>query len=184
MTASIRNVDKVTDESTVKTPENHEESPTEEKKQDSAMTPEAQATPTEEEKQDLEIADILSERRRALFEPLEPVNNVNGKRPSAENLLPPPDFDSASYPRGWLIGKKRKLVNVDVVESMRRIAVQEMNRKVLFQSPHLSNALFCSMCVWREREARGVGGIASNISVLMHWQPHDHVFVCFQNPII
>ncbi|KAE9467685.1 hypothetical protein C3L33_00417, partial [Rhododendron williamsianum] len=114
MTASIRNVDKVTDESTVKTPENHEESPTEEKKQDSAMTPEAQATPTEEEKQDLEIADILSERRRALFEPLEPVNNVNGKRPSAENLLPPPDFDSASYPRGWLIGKKRKLVNVDV----------------------------------------------------------------------
>ncbi|KAJ0735952.1 putative protein heading date repressor 1 [Helianthus annuus] len=34
-----------------------------------------------------------------------------------------------TYPRGWLIGKKRKLVNVDVVESMRRIAVQEMNRK-------------------------------------------------------
>ncbi|XP_058226601.1 protein HEADING DATE REPRESSOR 1-like isoform X2 [Rhododendron vialii] len=127
--ASIRNVDKVTDESTVKTPENHEESPTEEKKQDSAMTPEPQATPTEEEKQDLEIAAILSERRKALFEPLESVNNVNGKRPSADNLLPPPDFDSASYPRGWLIGKKRKLVNVDVVESMRRIAVQEMNRK-------------------------------------------------------
>ncbi|KAF7135244.1 hypothetical protein RHSIM_Rhsim08G0203100 [Rhododendron simsii] len=127
--ASIWNVDKVKDESTVKTPESHEEFPTEEKKQDSAMTPEPQATPTEEEKQDLEIAAILSERRRALFEPLEPVNNVNGKRPSAENLLPPPDFDSASYPRGWLIGKKRKLVNVDVVESMRRIAVQEMNRK-------------------------------------------------------
>lgn len=71
----------------------------------------------------------LSERRKALFEPLEPVTNINGKRPSAESLLPPPDFDSASYPKGWLIGKKRKLVNVDVVESMRRIAVQEMNRK-------------------------------------------------------
>ncbi|XP_011034590.1 PREDICTED: uncharacterized protein LOC105132670 isoform X4 [Populus euphratica] len=51
------------------------------------------------------------------------------KRLSAESLLPPPDFDAASYPKGWLIGKKRKLVNVDVVESMRRIAVQEMNRK-------------------------------------------------------
>ncbi|KAJ0872713.1 putative protein heading date repressor 1 [Helianthus annuus] len=48
--------------------------------------------------------------------------DLNGRRPSAESLLPPPDFDSA-------IGKKRKLVNVDVVESMRRIAVQEMNRK-------------------------------------------------------
>jgi hypothetical protein len=48
-------------------------------------------------------------------------------------LLPPPDFESANYPKGWLIGKKRKLVNVDVVESMRRIAVQEMNRKVTFQ---------------------------------------------------
>ncbi|XP_073017952.1 protein HEADING DATE REPRESSOR 1-like [Primulina eburnea] len=43
--------------------------------------------------------------------------------------LPHPDFESASYPKGWMIGKKRKLVNVDVVESMRRIAVQEMNRK-------------------------------------------------------
>ncbi|XP_047340653.1 protein HEADING DATE REPRESSOR 1 [Impatiens glandulifera] len=72
---------------------------------------------------------VLSERRKALFEPLKPMRNINGKRPSAENLLPPPDFDSTTYPRGWLIGKKRKLVNVDVVESMRRIAVQEMNRK-------------------------------------------------------
>ncbi|KAG8379575.1 hypothetical protein BUALT_Bualt07G0103200 [Buddleja alternifolia] len=72
---------------------------------------------------------ILSEKRKALFEPLEPINNINGKRPSAESLLPPPDFETAAYPRGWLIGKKRKLVNVDVVESMRRIAVQEMNRK-------------------------------------------------------
>eukprot|EP00262_Sarcandra_glabra_P022071 TRINITY_DN9604_c0_g1_i2.p1 TRINITY_DN9604_c0_g1~~TRINITY_DN9604_c0_g1_i2.p1 ORF type:complete len:208 (+),score=51.63 TRINITY_DN9604_c0_g1_i2:74-697(+) len=70
----------------------------------------------------------LSDRRKALFEPLDPMN-TNGRRPSAELLLPPPDFDSTAYPRGWLIGKKRKLVNVDVVESMRRIAVQEMNRK-------------------------------------------------------
>ncbi|XP_066328731.1 protein HEADING DATE REPRESSOR 1-like [Miscanthus floridulus] len=67
----------------------------------------------------------LSEKRKALFEPLEP---INGKR-SAEILLPPPDFEPASYPKGWLVGKKRKLVNVDVVESMRRIAIQEMNRK-------------------------------------------------------
>ncbi|XP_028769830.1 protein HEADING DATE REPRESSOR 1-like [Neltuma alba] len=71
----------------------------------------------------------LSERRKALFEPLEPIKNINGRRPSAESLLPPPDFESANYPKGWLIGKKRKLVNVDVVESMRRIAIQEMNRK-------------------------------------------------------
>ncbi|CAL5210496.1 unnamed protein product [Lathyrus oleraceus] len=71
----------------------------------------------------------LSERRKALFEPLEPIKNINGRRPSAESLLPPPDFESANYPKGWLIGKKRKLVNVDVVEKMRRIAVQEMNRK-------------------------------------------------------
>ncbi|KAL6633392.1 hypothetical protein ACP70R_026063 [Stipagrostis hirtigluma subsp. patula] len=68
----------------------------------------------------------LSEKRKALFEPLEP---INGKRNSAEMLLPPPDFEPASYPKGWLVGKKRKLVNVDVVESMRRIAIQEMNRK-------------------------------------------------------
>ncbi|KAG6424407.1 hypothetical protein SASPL_114825 [Salvia splendens] len=86
-------------------------------------TPESSA----EEKQ--QEPNSLSEKRKALFEPLEPVINTNGKRPSAETLLPPPDFESASYPKGWLIGKKRKLVNVDVVESMRRIAVQEMNRK-------------------------------------------------------
>lgn len=74
---------------------------------------------------------VLSEKRKALFEPLEPITNLNGKRPTtdANSLLPPPDFESANYPKGWLIGKKRKLVNVDVVESMRRIAVQEMNRK-------------------------------------------------------
>lgn len=95
-----------------KSPNKQEEPPTEEKMQDSNAE-----------------RHVLSERRKALFEPLEP---MNGQRLSAEALLPPPDFDSASYPRGWLIGKKRKLVNVDVVESMRRIAVQEMNRKVLF----------------------------------------------------
>ncbi|KAK8514267.1 hypothetical protein V6N13_063169 [Hibiscus sabdariffa] len=108
--ASGRNLDKVTQEET------------------------ANVTPTKQEEQTLEqdnetdsaIASELSERRKALFEPLEP---INGRRPSAESLLPPPDFDAASYPKGWLIGKKRKLVNVDVVESMRRIAVQEMNRK-------------------------------------------------------
>lgn len=82
----------------------------------------------------------LSERRKALFEPLEPIMNSNGKRPSAESLLPPPDFDSTSYPKGWLIGKKRKLVNVDVVEKMRRIAIQEMNRKVSFTNTSLTSS--------------------------------------------
>lgn len=71
-----------------------------------------------------EDVEMMSERRRALFEPLGP----NGPK-SPDSLLPPPDFDVSSYPRGWVIGKKRKLVNVDVVESMRRIAVHEMNRK-------------------------------------------------------
>ncbi|KAJ9129313.1 hypothetical protein P3X46_033881 [Hevea brasiliensis] len=56
----------------------------------------------DEKMQEANALTELSELRKALFEPLEP---------------------------GWLIGKKRKLVNVDVVESMRRIAVQEMNRK-------------------------------------------------------
>eukprot|EP00249_Psilotum_nudum_P012909 c24041_g2_i1 orf=423-1088(+) len=69
---------------------------------------------------------VLSERRRALFEPLVP-KRKRGRSP--ESLLPPPDFEATSYPRGWVVGKKRKLVNVDVVESMRRIAVHEMNRK-------------------------------------------------------
>lgn len=94
-------------------------------------TPEKKETMMETDKivEPMTTTPVLSERRRALFEPLEPVTNVNGKRPSAESLLPPPDFESANYPKGWLVGKKRKLVNVDVVESMRRIAVQEMNRK-------------------------------------------------------
>lgn len=128
--ASVQNVEKATDDSSGKTPEKQQESLAEQKKQeDFEMAPENQETPTEGENQDAEMASLLSEKRKALFEPLEPITNINGKRPSAESLLPPPDFDSASYPRGWLIGKKRKLVNVDVVESMRRIAIQEMNRK-------------------------------------------------------
>lgn len=117
-TASGRNLDKVTEDhdSANKIWDKQEEPHDKDKTQDL----EAEVVPPE-----------LSERRRALFEPLEPVKNINGRRPSAESLLPPPDFDATAYPRGWLIGKKRKLVNVDVVESMRRIAVQEMNRKVL-----------------------------------------------------
>lgn len=70
----------------------------------------------------------MTDRRRALFEPLGPA--FRGPRDAEdETMLPPPDFETASYPRGWVVGKKRKLVNVDVVESMRRIAVHEMNRK-------------------------------------------------------
>ncbi|XP_022724748.1 protein HEADING DATE REPRESSOR 1-like isoform X1 [Durio zibethinus] len=110
--ASGRNVDKVTEETANMIPTKQEEE-----------------TPDQENVPDSATASELSGRRKALFEPLEPIKNVNGRRPSAESLLPPPDFDAASYPKGWLIGKKRKLVNVDVVESMRRIAVQEMNRK-------------------------------------------------------
>ncbi|XP_041021024.1 protein HEADING DATE REPRESSOR 1-like [Juglans microcarpa x Juglans regia] len=110
--ASGRNLDKLTEDNANETPNKQEEPmSTEEKVQESAAISE------------------LSERRKALFEPLDPITDINGRRPSAESLLPPPDFDSTSYPRGWLIGKKRKLVNVDVVESMRKIAIQEMNRK-------------------------------------------------------
>ncbi|KAF5466883.1 hypothetical protein F2P56_016766 [Juglans regia] len=110
--ASGRNLDKLTEDNAYETPNKQEEPmSTEEKVQESAAISE------------------LSERRKALFEPLDPIMDINGRRPSAESLLPPPDFDSTSYPRGWLIGKKRKLVNVDVVESMRKIAIQEMNRK-------------------------------------------------------
>ncbi|XP_030969422.1 protein HEADING DATE REPRESSOR 1 isoform X1 [Quercus lobata] len=109
--ASSMNIDKVTEDTADETPNKQEEPLIEEKAQDSTES------------------SMISERRKALFEPLEPIMNINGRRPSAESLLPPPDFDSTNYPKGWLIGKKRKLVNVDVVESMRRIAVQEMNRK-------------------------------------------------------
>ncbi|XP_034695271.1 protein HEADING DATE REPRESSOR 1 isoform X2 [Vitis riparia] len=105
LAGSGRNLEKVAEDTSDNTPKKQDESPPEETMQDIS---------------------VLSERRKALFEPLEP---LTGSRPLAESLLPPPDFDSANYPRGWLIGKKRKLVNVDVVESMRRIAVQEMNRK-------------------------------------------------------
>ncbi|RID54767.1 hypothetical protein BRARA_G02062 [Brassica rapa] len=97
------------------------------------LTPEKDDTTameTEKVGEPMTTTPVLSEKRKALFEPLEPITNLNGKRPTdADSLLPPPDFESANYPKGWLIGKKRKLVNVDVVESMRRIAVQEMNRK-------------------------------------------------------
>ncbi|XP_009375477.2 protein HEADING DATE REPRESSOR 1-like [Pyrus x bretschneideri] len=109
--ASGRNIDKVTEDNANDSPDKHE------------------ASITKEEMQDVTTAAELSERRKALFEPLEPITNINGKRPSAESLLRPPDFDATTYPKGWLIGKKRKLVNVDVVEKMRTIAVQEMNRK-------------------------------------------------------
>ncbi|EFJ23353.1 hypothetical protein SELMODRAFT_5289, partial [Selaginella moellendorffii] len=71
----------------------------------------------------------LTDRKRALYEPLAPSTGRQAQGSSLESFLPPPDFETATYPRGWVIGKKRKLVNVDVVESMRRIAVQEMNRK-------------------------------------------------------
>ncbi|XP_038717340.1 protein HEADING DATE REPRESSOR 1-like isoform X2 [Tripterygium wilfordii] len=108
-TASGRMLNDVKEEIVHETPSKQETTPNDEKMEE--------PTPTSAE---------LSERRKALFEPLEP---ANGRKPSNESLLPPPDFDAASYPRGWLVGKKRKLVNVDVVESMRRIAVQEMNRK-------------------------------------------------------
>jgi hypothetical protein len=87
----------------------------------------AASTTTDDDAQHPDPMANLSEKRKALFEPLEP---INGKRSSSDMLLPPPDFEPASYPKGWLVGKKRKLVNVDVVESMRRIAIQEMNRKV------------------------------------------------------
>lgn len=132
--ASGRNIDKVTAEDTVnaneETPNKQEQSPIDEKMQDANPTP-----------------PVLSERRKALFEPLEPKTTINGPRPSAESLLPPPDFDAATYPRGWLIGKKRKLVNVDVVESMRRIAVQEMNRKVVFLN-HFRNQRSYGFCLF------------------------------------
>lgn len=104
--------------------------------EEKAKTPPGQQEDTPPNVEMLDTAEVseLSERRKALFEPLEPIKNINGRRPSAESLLPPPDFESANYPKGWLIGKKRKLVNVDVVEKMRRIAVQEMNRKVILYS--------------------------------------------------
>ncbi|XP_008790127.1 protein HEADING DATE REPRESSOR 1-like [Phoenix dactylifera] len=116
--AGGRSLENVLKEESLKTPINQSK---ESRKMDAA--------PDDQPKEETAEA-TLSERRRALFEPLEPtMGGSNGCRTTAEVLLPPPDFDSASYPKGWLVGKKRKLVNVDVVESMRRIAIQEMNRK-------------------------------------------------------
>lgn len=131
---SGKKLDGATDD---KTPEKQEELSADEKK----------------EEMDVDALSVLSERRKSLFEPLEPITNASGKRPSAESLLPPPDFDSSSYPKGWLIGKKRKLVNVDVVESMRRIAVQEMNRKVMFsiQSSACFLYAYTTFCCFYQR---------------------------------
>lgn len=105
------------------------------------------AMETEKVGEPMTTTPLLSEKRKALFEPLEPITYLNGKRPTAaDSLLPPPDFETANYPKGWLIGKKRKLVNVDVVESMRRIAVQEMNRKVS-QPIHNADLCWCFVLV-------------------------------------
>ncbi|XP_077238175.1 protein HEADING DATE REPRESSOR 1-like isoform X2 [Tasmannia lanceolata] len=127
--ASGTNLDMTMEES-LKTP-NKTEDPSrnlDRANEESLQTPNKTEDPQLTENQQ-DALSLLSDRRKALFEPLDPPKDMKRKRPSAEMLLPPPDFDSMSYPRGWLIGKKRKLVNVDVVESMRRIAVQEMNRK-------------------------------------------------------
>ncbi|KAL0318989.1 UNVERIFIED_CONTAM: protein HEADING DATE REPRESSOR 1 [Sesamum angustifolium] len=67
-----------------------------------------QESSADDKQQEPNTFSTLSEKRKALFEPLEPVININGKRPSAESLLPPPDFESASYPRGWLIGQRNR----------------------------------------------------------------------------
>ncbi|KAJ0965762.1 hypothetical protein J5N97_026900 [Dioscorea zingiberensis] len=87
-------------------------------KGDEAPPPSADDTPMSEEDKA-----VLSNGSKSPFEPLEPISSgSNGRHIPAEVLLPPPDFESASYPKGWLVGKKRKLVNVDVVESIVRIA--------------------------------------------------------------
>ena len=124
---------------------NNQTAATEEAANDEAMKIDdanAASTTTDDDAHHPDPMANLSEKRKALFEPLEP---INGKR-SSDMLLPPPDFEPASYPKGWLVGKKRKLVNVDVVESMRRIAIQEMNRKVHYLAnnlpPHLCHIVF------------------------------------------
>lgn len=110
--------------------------------EESLKAPDETEEPPATESNQQDSTPALSDRRKALFEPLEPTK----RQPSAEMLLPPPDFDAASYPKGWLVGKKRKLVNVDVVESMRRIAVQEMNRKVFttLKKTSLTLSYFCA----------------------------------------
>lgn len=123
--ASGRRLENAFEEESVKTPTNQSE---ESRKMDTAPPP-----PPPDDLPKEGTNPPPSERRKALFEPLEPAKGgARDRRTPAEVLLPPPDFDSASYPRGWLVGKRRKLVNVDVVESMRRIAIEEMNRKVRF----------------------------------------------------
>ncbi|KAL2645413.1 hypothetical protein R1flu_013000 [Riccia fluitans] len=73
-----------------------------------------------------------SSRRRTVFERLRPA--TGGPRdedssPAPGGLIPPPDFEHESYSRGWVSGKKHKLVNVDAVHNMRKIAMDEMKRK-------------------------------------------------------
>ncbi|XP_019085170.1 PREDICTED: uncharacterized protein LOC104714274 isoform X2 [Camelina sativa] len=69
------------------------------------------AMETEKVGEPMTTTPILSEKRKALFEPLEPITNLNGKRPTAaDSLLPPPDFEAANYPKGWLIGSRDRWV--------------------------------------------------------------------------
>uniref|UniRef100_R7WA30 Protein HEADING DATE REPRESSOR 1 n=1 Tax=Aegilops tauschii TaxID=37682 RepID=R7WA30_AEGTA len=65
----------------------------------------AASTTTEDDAHQADPMANLSEKRKALFEPLEP---INGKR-SADMLLPPPDFEPTSYPKGWLVAKDREI---------------------------------------------------------------------------
>ncbi|KAI3967229.1 hypothetical protein MKW92_008246 [Papaver armeniacum] len=88
----------------VKPAEETLETPEKQKKEESQMDVENPQEPSP--------LPVLSERRKALFEPLEPTTDPMNARCSQ-----------------LADRKKRKLVNVDVVESMRLIAVQEMNRK-------------------------------------------------------
>lgn len=53
-------------------------------------------TMTEETMQESTAIPEISEHRKALFKPLEPI--TIGQRPSNESLHPPPDFDPTNYP--------------------------------------------------------------------------------------
>ncbi|KAL9316514.1 hypothetical protein ACSQ67_017515 [Phaseolus vulgaris] len=61
--------------------------------EDTANTPpskqEDTPPPPSSSSEEVQNTTPISERRKALFEPLEPIKNVNGRRPSAESLLPP-----------------------------------------------------------------------------------------------
>ncbi|KAK0596228.1 hypothetical protein LWI29_013867 [Acer saccharum] len=81
--ASGMNFYKVIEDAANETPTKQEETPNEEKEMEPVSVTE------------------LSERRKALFEPLEP---ANGRILSAESLLPP-QTDSSHYPKGWLLGR-------------------------------------------------------------------------------